>query len=124
LPFAYGSPAVFGQARFVRIADHPEELRDNRRGEVELLADPALALAALADALADTPQGAGGPAALDRAWTAALREEHLRRSQRHQQAMASAPAGRDGHVHPNRIFDALRRVLEPTPSRWPTARTC
>ena len=27
--------------RFVRIADHADELRDNRRGEVELLADPA-----------------------------------------------------------------------------------
>ena len=107
---AYGSPAVFGQARFVRIADHADELRDNRRGEVELLADPALALAALADAL---EAAAGVPAALDRAWAAALRAEHLRRAERHAQAMATAPAGEDGHMHPNRIFDALRRVLEP-----------
>ena len=38
---AYGSPAVFGDARFVRIADIPGELRDNRRGAVELLASPA-----------------------------------------------------------------------------------
>ena len=48
---AYGSPVVFKRARFVRIADHADELRDNRRGEVELLADPALALDALASAL-------------------------------------------------------------------------
>ncbi len=48
----YGSPAVFKHARFVRIADHADELRDNRRGEVELLADAGLAATALAAALA------------------------------------------------------------------------
>ena len=35
---AYGSPAVFGDAKFVRIADTAAELRDNRRGAAELLA--------------------------------------------------------------------------------------
>src|SRR5262249_49427473 len=47
----YGSPAVLPNARFLRIADNAEELRENRRGEVELFAHPGLALAALADAL-------------------------------------------------------------------------
>lgn len=104
---AYGSPAVFRQARFLRIADHADELRDNRRGEVELLADPALALGALAEAV-------GSPSPdLDSAWTQALRAEHLKRASRHVQAMQEAPAGRDGHLHPNRIFAALRRVLGP-----------
>ncbi len=102
---AYGSPAVFKAARFLRIADHADELRDNRRGEVELLADPALALAALAQAL-------GQPApALDRAWTGALRAEHEKRAAKHVQAMATAPTGADGHIHPNRIFAALRGLL-------------
>jgi acetolactate synthase-1/2/3 large subunit len=104
---AYGSPAVFRNARFLRIADHADELRDNRRGEVELLADPALGLAALADAL-----GSPSPAT-DIAWAQALRSEHLRRAARHVEAMAVAPAGRDGHMHPNRIFAALRQVLKP-----------
>jgi acetolactate synthase-1/2/3 large subunit len=104
---AYGSPAVFRNARFLRIADHADELRDNRRGEVELLADPALALAALADAL-----GSPSPAT-DIAWAQSLRTEHLRRAARHVEAMAVAPAGRDGHMHPNRIFAALRQVLKP-----------
>jgi acetolactate synthase-1/2/3 large subunit len=104
---AYGSPAVFRQARFLRIADHADELRDNRRGEVELLADPALALSALAEAV-------GSPSPdLDSAWTQALRAEHLKRASRHVQAMQEAPAGRDGHLHPNRIFAALRKVLGP-----------
>ena len=37
---AYGSPAVFPNARFVRIADNASELLDNRRGDPELLATP------------------------------------------------------------------------------------
>ncbi|MBL8330776.1 MAG: thiamine pyrophosphate-binding protein [Rubrivivax sp.] len=103
----YGSPAVFPQARFLRIADHADELRDNRRGEAELLADAGLAMRALARAL-------GSPSAsLDRDWTRALRAEHVRRAARHEEAMACAAPGRDGHMHPNRIFAALRQVLQP-----------
>jgi acetolactate synthase-1/2/3 large subunit len=103
----YGSPAVFKQARFVRIADCAEELRDNRRGEVELLADAGLSLAALADALSKPS------ATLDTAWTGALRAEHVKRAAKYAEAMNLAPAGRDGHMHPNRIFAALRKVLAP-----------
>ncbi|MBX3600283.1 MAG: thiamine pyrophosphate-binding protein [Rubrivivax sp.] len=103
----YGSPAVFKAASFLRIADHADELRDNRRGEVELLADPALALQALADAI-------GRPSAVrDAAWAQALRAEHVKRAARYAETLASAPAGKDGHMHPNRIFAALRRVLKP-----------
>jgi acetolactate synthase I/II/III large subunit len=102
----YGSPAVFPNARFLRIADHADELRDNRRGEVELLADAGLAMAALAQAL-HAPS-----AALDRGWTTTLRSEHVRRAAKHVEAMANAPAGKDGHLHPNRIFAALRKVLK------------
>lgn len=104
---AYGSPAVFAHARFVRIADHADELRDNRRGEVEVLADAGLALAMLADAVARPSPS------LDLAWTADLRAEHGRRAAKYAEAMAAAPAGKDGHMHPNRIFAALRKVLEP-----------
>ena len=47
---AYGSPAVFGDAKFLRIADCAAELRDNRRGDLGMLCDPALALQAILDA--------------------------------------------------------------------------
>jgi acetolactate synthase-1/2/3 large subunit len=103
----YGSPAVFPNARFVRIADCWEELRENRRGEVELFATPAAALAELAKA---APPGAKS---VDTAWTEALRREHVDRSSRYAESLASAPAGKDGHMHPNRIFAALREVLAP-----------
>ena len=103
---AYGSPVVFPGARWIRIADNAEELRENRRGEVELFAHPGLALAALTAALAK-----GG--AVDTDWAKGLRNEHLRRSSKYAEELASSPAGKDGHMHPNRIFAALRQVLKP-----------
>ena len=103
----YGSPAVMPQARFVRIADHADELRDNRRGEVEILADAKLALQALAAECATGSRGVDG------AWTQALRAEHVKRSAKHAENLSRAEAGKDGHMHPNRIFGALRQVLKP-----------
>ena len=103
----YGSPAVLPNAKLIRIADNWEELRENRRGEVELFAHPGLALTALAAGLPTQSS------TLDSDWTAALRAEHLRRSGKHVDSMATAPAGKDGHMHPNRILAALRQVLRP-----------
>jgi acetolactate synthase-1/2/3 large subunit len=102
----YGSPAVLPNARWIRIADNAEELRENRRGEVELYAHPGLALAALAEALAKR-------GAVDAEWTRAMRNEHVRRSSKYAEELGKAPAGNDGHMHPNRIFAALREVLKP-----------
>ena len=103
----YGSPAVFPHARFIRLGDCWEEVWENRRGDVELFASPADSLAALAMELA------GRPLDVDACWIDALRGEHLRRSSRYAEMMKSAPAGKDGHMHPNRIFAALSDVLAP-----------
>lgn len=103
---AYGSPAAFPNARWLRLGDNAEELRENRRGEVELFADAAQALDALVAALPVRR-------ARDAAWAEAMRSEHVRRSDRYAAAMSQAPAGKDGHMHPNRIFAALRKVLRP-----------
>jgi acetolactate synthase-1/2/3 large subunit len=101
----YGSPAVYPHARFIRIADNGDELRDNRRGEVEILASTGAALDALAAA-----SGKPSPA-LDIGWARSLRAEHERRAAKYAAGLSEAPAGKDGHMHPNRIFAALRRVL-------------
>lgn len=102
---AYGSPAVFGPATFVRIADCAGELRDNRRGEVELLGDVPAILEALVEAGRRlTPQ-------VDRTWTGRLREEHRRRADRLATSMEQAAPGTDGLMHPNRLIAELRRVL-------------
>jgi acetolactate synthase-1/2/3 large subunit len=98
----YGSPAVFPNARFVRIADNAGELLDNRRGDPELLASPALALAALVEAAGNRES------ACDRAWAKGLRDRHVKRS-----AFTPAPTkGDDGKVHPAAIFDAIREVAD------------
>jgi acetolactate synthase I/II/III large subunit len=104
---AYGSPAVFGQARFIRLADIPAELRDNRRGAVEILASPGEALRALVDA-------AGNRApSVDRAWAEKLRAGHEERARKLRTTMATAPAGSDGRLHPNRVLAALQETMGP-----------
>jgi acetolactate synthase-1/2/3 large subunit len=103
----YGSPAVFPEARFIRLADTAAELIDNRRGAVELFASPAEALTAL-HALAGNRKSAA-----DRAWVEGLRAKHVERARRALAAMATAAPGKDGRMHPNRIFAALRTVLRP-----------
>jgi acetolactate synthase-1/2/3 large subunit len=103
----YGSPAVFPNARFLRIADNAEELRENRRGDVEIFATPARVIGPLAAAVRNKS------ANVDTAWVSKLRQEHVRRSSQYAQALKSAPTGRDGKMHPNRIFAALQAVLKP-----------
>jgi len=102
---AYGSPAVFGQARFLRIADCAQELRDNRRGAVELFATPALALEAI---LAAAPER---EPATDLEWARNLRRKHSERADKLVGTMRNAAPGSDGRMHPNRLLAALRDAL-------------
>ena len=69
----YGSPAVFPHARFIRLADNPGELVDNRRGQPELLAAPDLALAAMVDAAGNREPR------IDKAWAEGMRRRHRER---------------------------------------------
>ena len=102
---AFGSPAVFPDARFLRIADTSGELIDNRRGEPEILADVSLTLQALADALGND---AGER---DSGWLEGLRAKHRERIDRG--AATAVPAtGSDGRIHPMAIFNAIREVAD------------
>ena len=68
----FGSPAVFSDARFLRVADTPGELIDNRRGTPEILASVDLALGAMTDLLGND---AGGR---DDGWATGLQAKHQR----------------------------------------------
>jgi acetolactate synthase I/II/III large subunit len=101
----YGSPAVFPNARFIRIADTAAELIDNRRGDPELLATPALALDAIAEAAAALPSGR------DADWAETL---HRLQVERAAAGFGNAPrTERDGRIHPRAIFDAIVEVADP-----------
>ena len=102
---AYGSPAVFGDAKFLRIADTASELRDNRRGTADILATPTEALSALLAA------AGARPPAIDRTWAADTRRQHLARADKLVSTMASAAPGVDGLMHPYRLVSALRTAL-------------
>ncbi len=102
---AYGSPAVFGDARFVRIADCAAELRDNRRGAAEVFATPAAALEAILALAGDRP------VATDTDWARSVRSKHLARADKLLSSMANAAPGSDGLMHPNRLLAALREAL-------------
>ena len=102
---AYGSPAVFGAARIVRIADTTAELRDNRRAEVAVFASVDRTLDAI---LASAGERAP---ATDRAWTSGLRAKHEQRAQSLLAQMRAEPPGADGAIHPNRLLAALRDAL-------------
>jgi len=104
---AYGSPAVFGDARFLRLGDCAAELRDNRPGTVAVLATPGAALEAMLERAADRPP------ATDREWASGLRRGHEERAEQLARSMAAAPPGSDGLMHPNRLLAALREVLPP-----------
>ncbi|WGH78638.1 thiamine pyrophosphate-binding protein [Jannaschia ovalis] len=99
----FGSPAVFPEARFLRIADTAGELVDNRRGTPELLASVPLALDALTDALRNDP------GTRDADWLSGLRAKHRDRIAKGKET-AGPQTGSDGKVHPMAIFDAIREV--------------
>jgi len=101
----YGSPAVFGDARFIRLADCAAEMRDNRRGAVEILATVGDSLEAILKAAGDRPP------ASDSDWVRTLRAKHLERARKLVDSMNDAKPGSDGLMHPNRLLAHLRRKL-------------
>jgi acetolactate synthase-1/2/3 large subunit len=101
----YGSPAVFPNARFIRISDSPAELIDNRRGQPELLASPQLALEAMV-AVAGNRESS-----IDRAWADGLRRKHRERIATAENGKDRSSAGPDGKIHPRAIFDAIATVV-------------
>lgn len=100
----FGSPAVFKTAEFVRIGDCPGEVRDNRRGAVEIFANPRETLGAIVDAAGKRRS------AVDREWAARLRKGHEERAAKLRASMAVAANGKDGRLHPNKILAALQEA--------------
>lgn len=102
---AYGAPAVFGAARFLRLSDVAQELTDNRLGDVALLGEVATSL----DALSDRLEGRIAP----REWVEQMRARHVERASGLAEMLASAPSDGQGRIHPNRLLGEIRKRLAP-----------
>ncbi len=101
----FGSPAVFPNACFLRIADTAGELIDNRRGSPEILAAVGPVLGALTEALGNDPGD------MDDNWADGLRAKHRERIAKGS-ARPVEQVGGDGKIHPMAIFDAVRKVAD------------
>jgi len=103
---AYGSPAVFGDAKFLRMSDVAQELYDNRLGDVALLGDLALILQQLTKRLSTAANR------LDRAWLAVMQAQHHQRSEGlHARLMAAQPDAQ-GRLSPNRLLAEIGKRLD------------
>ena len=103
----YGSPAVFPNAKFVRVGASPAELRSGRRGDVEIFGTVSEVLEAILYAA-----GKREPAT-DRAWVDELRRlDRERREALGHELMRAAP-GSDGAMHPYRLLGSVREALRP-----------
>jgi acetolactate synthase-1/2/3 large subunit len=101
----YGSPAVFPNARFVRMGTSASEVRGNRRADVELAGTPAATL----DAMLDTVKGV--KPAVDRAWVQEMGAKDRDRRSALLRQLTEAPPGEDGAMHPYRLLGCVRERL-------------
>jgi acetolactate synthase-1/2/3 large subunit len=101
----YGSPAVYPNARFVRIGTSGAELRSNRRGDLEVFGSISKVLEAMV-----TQAGERRPS-IDEEWIGDMqRLDRERRGKLRHQLTHAAP-GADGAMHPYRLLGCLRNVL-------------
>ena len=98
---------MFPQARFIRLADNAGELIDNRRGQVELLASPDLALAAMVEIAGN--RAPGRRRGLARAHAPPPPRARRRRGRR----WRPPGTGADAKIHPRAIFDAIADLAAP-----------
>ncbi|MFC1799087.1 thiamine pyrophosphate-binding protein [Thermodesulfobacteriota bacterium] len=102
---AYGSPAVFKNAKFVRIGTSDAEVRKNRPGDTEIFGPVGEALKAIVKLA-----GSRKPA-VDPEWIGALQNEDRKRREAFEQRLRETPHGKDGAMHPYRLLGEIKRNL-------------
>lgn len=103
----YGSPAVFQNARFVRVGSCSSELRGTRPGDVEIFGPASQIL----DAIVSTA-GTRRPAT-DQAWITKMRTLDRKGREELQRKLTEAAPGEDGAMHPYRLLGCIRDALTP-----------
>ena len=99
---AFGSPAIFKKAKFIRISDIADELLDNRRGNPEILASPGLVLEDITRKI--------GRLKSDEKWKKNIINLHKSKVKAIQSRKIKE-LGEDKKINPNLIFNALQKCL-------------
>ncbi len=98
---AYGSPAIFKEAEFVRISDIPDELVDNRRGDPEIYANPKIVLDKMNNKKLNFD--------FDKKWILDIKSYHLSKIAK-SKTDVSKILGDDSKIHPNFIFNCINNL--------------
>ena len=100
---AYGSPAIFKNASFVRISDVAHELVDNRRGDPEIFANPKIVFEKL--------NSIDLKLKIDRKWVSDIKNFHSKKLfNNHQKSQNKL--GKDLKIHPEFIFSSIRNLVD------------
>ncbi|MBF95733.1 MAG: Acetolactate synthase large subunit IlvG [Alphaproteobacteria bacterium MarineAlpha9_Bin4] len=99
---AYGSPAIFNKAKFIRISDNPQELVDNRRGDPEIYADPEIVFRIINKRNLNTN--------FDKKWIENIKTYHLKKIKKSKNIEHSL-IGDDSKINPTYIFTCIKRLL-------------
>ena len=100
---AFGSPAVFKEAKFIRISESALELTDNRRGFPEILSDPGLAIELIHNKL--------NKSNFDETWINDIKNFHLEKIKKVLDKKVNK-TGDDNKINPNLIFEKLKNIID------------
>ena len=100
---AFGSPAVFKEAKFIRISDSSLELTDNRRGFPEILSEPGVAIELIHNKL--------NKSNFDEAWINNIKNFHLEKIKKVLDKKVNK-TGDDNKINPNLIFEKLKNIID------------
>jgi len=100
---AFGSPAVFKEAKFIRISESALELTDNRRGFPEILSDPGVAIELIHNKL--------NKSNFDETWINNIKNFHLEKIKKVLDKKVNK-TGDDNKINPNFIFEKLKNIID------------
>ena len=100
---AFGSPAIFKEAKFIRISESALELIDNRRGFPEILSNPGEAIKQINNKLHKTD--------FDESWVKSIKNFHQKKIKK-VFGKKVKKMGDDNKINPNLIFESLKNIID------------
>ena len=100
---AFGSPAVFKNAKFIRISESSSELTDNRRGYPEILSNPGEAIQQISSNLDKVN--------FDEGWINELKKHHLKKVNSITTKKLKK-VGTDNKINPELIFHVIKNIID------------